>query len=233
MPLLGQFSLSKSDLSTNVKARPVFVCCVVLSCLVLCEVCCVTCDVGCVQDFRGCVQDWAGPPQPDRPSAGPPSGGTPPLPDPPSGGLWPTLANPIQANPFLASPFGQPIWANPFLAKIRGLWFVVWPILAKQIWDNPFLANPFLCCVVVDVGDGVLFVVLLCVVVCVVVCCVVCCCFGPSPPDPPLLGTSLPHPSTGHPSTGHPSTRPPKISLCFSLSRPHFVLFVCLWLSSR
>ena len=34
--------------------------------------------------------------------------------------LRPTLASPILANPFWASPFGKPILANPFLAKIRG-----------------------------------------------------------------------------------------------------------------
>ena len=44
--------------------------------------------------------------------------------------LWPTLANPILA--------------NLFLAKIRGLWLVVWPLLVNQILANLFWANPFL-----------------------------------------------------------------------------------------
>ena len=50
---------------------------------------------------------------------------------------WPTLATPIWANPFLASPCGQPILANP-------------------IWANPFLCCcVLLLCVVVRVGGVV------------------------------------------------------------------------------
>ena len=64
------------------------------------------------------------------------------------------MANPILANPFSASPFGQPIWANLFLAilVVGGQWF--------GKFGNPILANPFglvccvvVCCCVVVVGE--------------------------------------------------------------------------------
>ena len=62
---------------TSVKVRPVFVCCLVLSCLMSCEVCCVRCVVGCVGGVRprfGRTPPQPDPlsPQPDTSSPGPP-----------------------------------------------------------------------------------------------------------------------------------------------------------------
>ena len=94
------------------------------------------------------------------------------------------LANPIWANPLLASPFGQ-----PFLASISGKWLVIWPI-----WANPIWVSPFSCCCCIVVVLLLCVVVCGCALLCVVACCcvllcvVACCWFGPSPPDAgPLL----------------------------------------------
>ena len=61
-------------------------------------------------------------------------------------GLWLTLANPILAYPFLASPFGRPILVNPFWAKIgsSGAMFFFGQFLLRPILLRPSLLRPSL-----------------------------------------------------------------------------------------
>ena len=75
------------------------------------------------------------------------------------------------ANPFLASPFGQPILANPFLAQkeVSGQLF-------DQFWPIQF-GQSISCCVVLLCVVCVLFVFcLLCCLLCVCVCVCLCVC---------------------------------------------------------